>query len=89
MSSSMMYVLSTPSDLPPNLSAASTHDDVIASWDTALTYKAPKVTSVSLQQWLNMWGRLTYCAAGLGDFPIWVQMLPNIFFDVIDLDSEW
>ena len=44
---------------------------------------------MSLNQWLNMWARLTYGSAGLSDFPIWVQLLPNIFFRVIDQDSEW
>ena len=46
------------------------------------------MTSISLIQWLNMWGRLTYGSAGLSDFPCWVQTLPQIFFKVIDRDGE-
>ena len=40
--------------------------------------------SMNLKQWLNMWGRLCYGSAGIADFPIWVQILPEIFFKVID-----
>merc|ERR1712179_582645 len=44
--------------------------------------KLPK--SMTLNQWLNMWGRLCYGSAGIADFPIWVQILPEIFFKVMD-----
>lgn len=40
--------------------------------------------TMSLSQWLNMWGRLCYGSAGIADFPIWVQILPEIFFKVMD-----
>ncbi len=46
------------------------------------------MNSISLVQWLNMWGRLTYGSAGLSDFPCWVQTLPGIFFRVIDKDGN-
>jgi hypothetical protein len=35
-----------------------------------------------------MWGRLCYGSAGISDFPIWVQILPDIFFKVIDRDED-
>jgi len=65
-------------------------DDLSVSWKAAVESPTSglKVTSISLRQWLNMWGRLCYGAAGLGDFPIWVQMLPKIFFEVIDQDKD-
>ncbi len=47
-----------------------------------------QVTSITLTQWLNTWGRLCYGSAGLSDFPCWVQMLPGIFFKCMDLDGE-
>ena len=43
---------------------------------------------MNLQQWLNMWGRLSYGSAGISDFPIWVQLLPELFFHVIDRDQD-
>ena len=43
---------------------------------------------MNLRQWLNMWGRLTYGSAGISDFPIWVQLLPEVFFKVIDRDED-
>ena len=46
------------------------------------------VKSMNLQQWLNMWGRLCYGSAGISDFPIWVQLLPELFFKVIDRDQD-
>jgi len=67
--------------------ASEDHEDV--AWDVAIKEKSDvQIKSISLSQWLNMWGRLCYGAAGLGDFPIWVQMLPKIFFEVIDTDSK-
>ena len=44
--------------------------------------------SMNLKQWLNMWGWLCYGSAGISDFPIWVQILPDIFFKVIDRDED-
>ena len=46
------------------------------------------IPRMSLKQWLNMWGRLCYGAAGISDFPIWVQLLPELFFDVGDRDGR-
>jgi len=37
---------------------------------------------VTLSGWLNMWAKLFDGAAGMDDFPIWVQLLPNILFEV-------
>ena len=45
--------------------------------------------AITLQQWLNMWGRLCHGAAGLSGFPIWVQLLPEVFFEVIDRDRKY
>lgn len=45
-------------------------------------------TTMNLKQWLNMWGRLCYGASGISDFPIWVQLLPELFFQVADRDAD-
>ena len=60
------------------------------SWEDAFEkYSDTKlVKSMTLKQWLNMWGRLCYGSAGITDFPIWVQILPEIFFKVIDRDED-
>ncbi len=58
------------------------------NWEQAIKEKEPVVTAITLTQWLNMWGRLVYGAAGLSDFPCWVQMLSGIFFKVIDQDKD-
>jgi len=55
----------------------------IRTWEEALAPSKINVTSVTLQAWLNMWGRLCQGAAGIDDFPIWVQLLPRIMFKVI------
>ena len=64
-------------------------EDALMSWPDAWK-KASLVDtrSMGLNQWLNMWGRLCYRSAGISDFPIWVQILPTIFFDVIDRDRK-
>ena len=60
------------------------------SWEDAFVkYSDTKIAkSMNLKQWLNMWGRLCYGSAGISDFPIWVQILPDIFFKGIDRDEE-
>jgi len=35
------------------------------------------VDSVSLNSWLHMWARMCQGAAGIDDFPIWVQLIPR------------
>lgn len=68
--------------------ADDTGDDMI-SWDDA--FKAAsnvETTNMNLTQWLNMWGRMCYKSAGISDFPIWVQLLPSVFFDVMDKDGD-
>ena len=68
--------------------AASSTDKEIATWEEALSAQPIDVTAITLAQWLNMWGRLCYGSAGMAGFPIWVQLLPKIFFEVIDHDGE-
>merc|ERR1712117_240122 len=48
------------------------------TWEEALRPNKVAVTSVSLKNWLNMWSRLVSGAAGMDDFPIWVQLLSNV-----------
>ena len=60
------------------------------SWEDAFDrYSDAKMSkTMNIIQWLNMWGRLCYGSAGISDFPIWVQILPDIFFSVIDRDQD-
>lgn len=60
------------------------------SWEDAFKKYSDRnlKKSMNLQQWLNMWGRLCYGSAGISDFPIWVQLLPELFFHVIDRDQD-
>lgn len=68
--------------------AASAQAEEIKTWEEALKVKKIDVSQITLQQWLNMWGRLCHRASGLNDFPIWVQLLPKIFFEIIDQDKD-
>ena len=43
---------------------------------------------ITLDDWLNMWGKLCRGAAGISGFPIWVKLLCQIFFDTIDRDHD-
>jgi len=63
--------------------------DAMIGWDEAFA-KAREVdtSKMTLTQWLNMWGRLCYRSAGISDFPIWVQLLPSVFFDVMDKSCD-
>jgi len=64
-------------------------EDAMISWDEAFKRASNVETSnMTLTQWLNMWGRMCYRSAGISDFPIWVQLLPSVFFDVMDKDGD-
>merc|ERR1711934_1210753 len=53
------------------------------TWEQALAPSKMVVDSVSLNSWLHMWARMCQGAAGIDDFPIWVQLIPRVIFDVI------
>jgi len=53
------------------------------SWEEALAPSKMSVTQVSRTAWLHMWARLCQGAAGIDDFPIWVQLLPRALFNII------
>jgi len=58
------------------------------SWAEALQPHSINSDNISLNQWLNMWGKLCHGAAGISGFPIWVQLLGHLFFDTIDRDGD-
>jgi len=58
------------------------------TWKEALQPSKVVVTSVNLMQWLNMWGRVCSRASGISDMPIWVQLLPNVIFNVMDSQEK-
>jgi len=64
--------------------------EAMIPWEDAFKkYSDQKLSkTMNLNQWLNMWGRLCYGSAGIADFPIWVQILPEIFFKVMDRDHK-
>merc|ERR1711974_470790 len=63
--------------------------DAMIGWAEAFARAREVDTSnMTLTQWLNMWGRLCYRSAGISDFPIWVQLLPSVFFDVMDKSCD-
>lgn len=66
--------------------------DCMISWDEAFKnyrrVQSNQFNTMNLDQWLNMWGRLCYGSAGIADFPIWVQLLPELFFRVADRDDD-
>merc|ERR1712142_1322549 len=53
------------------------------TWEQALAPSKMVVDSVSLNSWLHMWARMCQGAAGIDDFPIWVQLIPRVIFNVI------
>jgi len=74
------------------LSEDTTEEEARRPWEEAFDeYKEVQFKedpSMSLKQWLNMWGRLCRGSAGISDFPIWVQLLPDMFFEVADRDGD-
>jgi len=58
------------------------------TWEEARSVYDMRVDNISLNQWLNMWGRLCRGTAGISGFPIWVSLLGIVFFEVIDRDED-
>jgi len=58
------------------------------TWEEALKPRELNADNISLNQWLNMWGKLCRGAAGISGFPIWVQLLGILFFETIDQDED-
>jgi len=58
------------------------------NWQDALKPANIDVSDITLNQWLNMWGRLCRGAAGISGFPFWVQLFGLILFDTIDQDED-
>jgi len=52
------------------------------TWEEALRPSKIVIESVTLNQWLNMWAKLCDMSAGISDFPIWVQLIPQVMFAV-------
>jgi hypothetical protein len=66
----------------------SANGDGFQSWSEALKPRKISVDNITLNQWLNMWGRLCHGAAGISGFPYWVQLLAHTFFYTIDRDDD-
>lgn len=43
---------------------------------------------ISKDVWIQMWERLTYGAMGMQDFPVWLQLLPKVFFEIVDFKGR-
>jgi len=52
------------------------------TWEEAMKPNKLQMDSIDLNGWLNMWAHMFDGAAGMDDFPIWVQLLPTILFAV-------
>merc|ERR1712083_1058143 len=52
------------------------------TWAEALAPSKVVVDSVSLSSWLHMWAKMCKGSAGIDDFPIWVQLIPRVIFNV-------
>jgi len=50
------------------------------TWEEALRPSKTVIDNVTLNQWLNMWAKLCSSASGMSDFPIWVQLIPQVMF---------
>lgn len=58
------------------------------SWEEAGKPHPVNNLDITLNDWLNMWGKLCRGSAGISGFPIWVKLLCQIFFDTMDRDQD-
>lgn len=69
-------------------SGASSVSKGFDNWADAQKPANVDTKNITLNQWLNMWGRLCRGAAGISGFPIWVKLLGIMFFETIDRDGD-
>ncbi|XP_064619181.1 sarcoplasmic calcium-binding proteins I, III, and IV-like isoform X2 [Lineus longissimus] len=43
---------------------------------------------ISQEEWLAMWEHMIRGCMGMQDFPVWLQLLPKILFDIVDFKSD-
>jgi len=53
------------------------------TWEEALAPRKLRQRDVTLDAWLNMWGKLCSVSTGMGDFPVWVKLIPDIVFSAM------
>lgn len=53
------------------------------SWEEALKPNKMTVKACNLNQWLNMWAKFCDRAAGMNDFPVYIQLLPKVIFKMM------
>jgi len=58
------------------------------TWEEAGKPHPVNNLDITLNDWLNMWGKLCRGSAGISGFPIWVKLLCQIFFDTMDRDQD-
>jgi len=58
------------------------------TWEEAGKPHPVNNLDITLNDWLNMWGKLCRGSAGISGFPIWVKLLCQIFFDTMDRDHD-
>lgn len=68
--------------------ACSEDADGYTTWEEAVKPHPLTNIDITLNDWLNMWGKLCRGSAGISGFPIWVKLLCQIFFDTIDRDQD-
>ncbi|KAK3749323.1 hypothetical protein RRG08_056203 [Elysia crispata] len=47
-----------------------------------------KLHQVSLDDWLKMWAKLLPGCMGIGNFPVWLRLLPKTLFQMIDRNND-
>ena len=60
----------------------------LIQWEEASKPHPEPNPDITLDDWLNIWGKLCRGSAGISGFPIWVKLLCQIFFDTIDRDHD-
>ncbi|XP_067653506.1 sarcoplasmic calcium-binding proteins I, III, and IV-like isoform X2 [Haliotis asinina] len=43
---------------------------------------------VTLTEWMNMWEKLLPCTMGMQNFPVWMRLLPETLFRMIDRNGD-
>ncbi|XP_074659169.1 sarcoplasmic calcium-binding proteins II, V, VI, and VII-like [Tubulanus polymorphus] len=50
--------------------------------------KDTDTTHIAVEEWLSMWEKLLHGAMSMNDFPVWLQLLPKVLFEVVDVKGD-
>ncbi|GFO48811.1 sarcoplasmic calcium-binding proteins ii, v, vi, and vii [Plakobranchus ocellatus] len=88
LSKFMKRVLAFTKWSPDDVKAVSCREVHEAFFEVLFERAGGKLHQVSLQDWEKMWSNLLPGCMGIGNFPVWLRLLPKTLFQMIDRNND-